>query len=183
MSTEFTLPPAETSANETREAIAQMSGFKSFDDIGKATPEQSVLPGIEGAAEPEKKKRGRKPGSKNKVSTASDESNPLMSDKRYSQAVERMAAFGGSKVIESAFKITGEPLDDEEKIRVDDLTYVASKKYNLDPSQSPVLMAIYTIVLLAQLILVRVAGTTSGQMWEQFRGIFEKKEDEETKEK
>lgn len=170
----FTLPQTEESPkNQTRDAIANMSGFSSFDEVGKASPEQTTLSGMAEAP----KKRGRKPGSKNTPKTEA-ETNPLMADKRYAEAVGRMAAFGGAKVIDSAFTITGAPLDAEEKMRVDDLTYVASKKYNLDPSQSPILMAIYTVVLLAQLILVRVVGTSSGAMWEQFRGIFGKKEND-----
>lgn len=179
MGTEFTLPDANATETTTRDAIAKMSGFESFVEVGKATPEQTALPGMEGVEPP--KKRGRKPGSKNapKVETEID---PLMQDKRYAQAVERMAAFGSEKIIESAFQVTGAPLEEEEKMRVSDLAYVASKKYSLDPSRSPILMAIYTVVLLAQLILVRVAGTTSGEMWKQFQGIFEKKEETEQSE-
>lgn len=180
MGTEFTLPDENATETTTRDAIAKMSGFESFSDVGKATPEQTALPGMEGEA-PAPKKRGRKPGSKN-APRVEAEIDPLMQDKRYAQAVERMAAFGSEKIIESAFQVTGAPLEEEEKMRVSDLAYVASKKYSLDPSRSPILMAIYTVVLLAQLILVRVAGTTSGEMWKQFQGIFGKKEEGETAE-
>lgn len=177
----FTLPPADAKPeNETREAIKNMSGHQSFEELGKVVPEQTALPGMDTGEAP--KKRGRKPGSTNKPKTPTAEIDPLLSDKRYQQAVERMAAFGSSQAIETAFKVTGAPLEAEEKERVNDLTYVASKRYNLDPSRSPVLMAIYTIILLAQLVLVRVAGTTSGEMWKQFQGLFGKKEEEKTDE-
>lgn len=176
----FNLPPADAPQNETRDAIKNMSGFSTFEEVGKATPEQTALPGMEGETP---KKRGRKPGSKNTPKTSTVEADPLLQDKRYQQAVERMAAFGSSQAIETAFKVTGAPLEDEEKLRINDLTYVASKRYNLDPSRSPVLMAIYTIILLAQLILVRVVGTTSGEMWKQFQGLFGKKEEEVETEK
>lgn len=157
---------------ETRPAILQMSGFTSVDDLEKSMPD--IANALNEIEQP-KSKRGRKPGTKNKQSV---EDNPLMADKRYTDAINRMSAFGASQTIEKAFQFTGAPLDIEEKQQVDDLAYVASKQYNLDPSRSPLLMGIYTIILLARLIMVRIAGTTSANMWESFSGIFGKKESE-----
>lgn len=162
-----------TAVAETREQIKNMTGFTSEEEMAKAMPD--VTAALEATAQPEKKKRGRPKGSSNNVNN----DDPLAGDKRYQDAVGRMASFGASKTIESAFTATGAPLDEEEKQRVEDLSYVAAKQYNLDPTRSPIFMMIYTILLIAQLILVRVAGTTTNDIWKQFSGIFSKKEGEE----
>lgn len=151
---------------DTRPAIAQMSGFSDMTALRSAVPDSTMT------ATPDGKTR------KTRIKKDEPVIDPNMTDARYKTAVERMAAFGGSRTVQTAFAVTGKPLDESEKTELDDLTYVASKKYSLDPTSSPLFMGIYTLILLARMIAVRVMGTTSANMWEQFEGLFKSKEAE-----
>jgi len=158
---------------ETRPAIAQMSGYDSPESLEKSLPESTAknLFGEDSAA-PIVKKRGRKPGKKIQPVTMEN------GDERYNAAVARMSGFGGAQVIKTGFSVTGKPLDDSETTDVDDVFYVLSKNYGLDPSKSAIFMSIYTILLLARMIAVRMMGTTSIDMWSKFDGMFDKKKKE-----
>lgn len=158
------------SENATRPEIARMSGHTSLDDLAAAIPGDTTT----GAPADDKPKRGRKPKAE------APEVNPLMADKRYSEAVANMSSFGGAKTVKTAFHMTGKPLEDDEEKEVNDLFYVISKKYTLDPANSGIFLSIYSVLMLLRFIGVRFMGTTSNNMWEQFSGIFggKKKEDE-----
>ena len=163
---------AISTETETRPAIAQMSGYDSIESLGNSLPESTAknLFGEDGTA-PIAKKRGRKPGQKSKPVIVASE------DERYNSAVARMSGFGGAQVIKTGFSVTGKPLDDSETTDVDDVFYVLSKNYGLDPSKSAIFMSIYTILLLARMIAVRMMGTTSVDMWSKFDGMFSQKKE------
>ena len=160
---------------ETRPAIAQMSGYDSPESLEKALPESTAKnlfgEGEEPAPVPSGKKRGRKLKSKNAVVPIESE------DQRYNAAVARMSGFGGAQVIKTGFTVTGRPLDDSEVTDVDDVFYVLSKNYGLDPSKSAIFMSIYVVLLLGRMIAVRMMGTTSVDMWSKFDGMFAAKKE------
>jgi hypothetical protein len=137
-----------------------MSGFANREELKAAIPETTSTP-IE---TPQRKKYQRK--------TVEVETDPLMTDPKYKQAIGNMMAFGGKKVIDSAFSTAATALRDErfrlseeEEQTWDEFFYVVSKRSNFDPS-SPWFLAIYAIVMLLTQL--------GSRLWERsgHKGLF-----------
>jgi len=141
-----------------REQVKQMSGFASIEELRAAVPESTATP-----VEP-KTRKPRTP--------RVEETDPLMNDPKYRQAIGNMTAFGGKKAVTGSFAVAASALKDErlrlneeEEQTWDEFFYVVSKRSTLDPS-SPWFLVAYAIVML----LMQV-GT---RMWERsgYSGLF-----------
>lgn len=153
-------------------AITQLSGFSSDSDLEASLSQDT---NAESSNDEKKPKQRRKRRTKDEMALARGDN--AGSDERYEQAVQRMNAFGGARTAKAAFVATGRPLDEGEQLEMDDLFYVASKKWGLDPSGSPWLMSLYALLLFARLVVVRAMDTSSTNIWSQFSGLFDGKKD------
>jgi hypothetical protein len=150
-----TAPPL---VEPVRDQVKQMSGFNNLEELKAAVPDSTASAPVE-----------RKPRQKRIL----EETDPLMSDPKYKQAIGNMTAFGGKKVVASGFATAATALRDEkfklqpdEEQVWDEFFYVVSKRSNFDPT-SPWFLAIYAVVM----ILTQLGS----RMWERsgHKGIFE----------
>lgn len=165
---------ATVPTDSVRPEVLNMSGFTSAQELVDSLPDNSNI-----SIGEDEKPRTRKPRGPNKKKLI--ETPMVQSDVRLQQALERMSAFGGSRTVKSAFSITGKPLDTDEQLDVDDYFYVLSKTKNLDPTGSPIMLTIFAVVLMIRLVAVRLLGTNTAGLWEQFDGFFGKDKDEDEK--
>jgi hypothetical protein len=163
-------PPPEplTGAGvEIRDAIKNMSGFENEEQLAAVIPESTAT--TLAGAETKRKRR-----TKAEMEAAKGGSIPseLENDPRYKKAVNNMSAFGGAKTVKAAFAVTGKPLDEQETSEVDDYFYVISRKFGLDATKSGLFLSIYAVFLMLRLIVTRMMGVTSINLWSQFSGLF-----------
>jgi hypothetical protein len=151
-----------------REPIKDMLAPGSEDDFKESLPEQTVS---EDPSSPEETKVRKKRRSKEEMAAARGESAAPV-DKRLERAKSKASGLGGAALVESGFKIAGKPLDDEEKQDVEDQFYLIAVKSGIDPSGSWLFVALYTIALLARLILSRT------DLGEQLKSFLEGKSKE-----
>lgn len=156
-----------TNGIETRPAVAQMLVPEGAESLASSIPDSTAT----ASEQPTKRKYTKRQHVNSDV-------DPLQEDKRYQEAITRMSSLGISSTVKTAFKATGKPLDTEEAQEFDDVAYVMSKRYKLDPSGSPILMAVYVILLLAKAIGLRVMNLNNADIWSHFDGLFGKKEEE-----
>ena len=157
-------------------AVQQLSGFSTEEEMLKAMPDNS---NEEDAIKEDKPRRKRR--TKDEMAASRGADDPMMADKRYREAIERMNGYGGPRVIKTVFGATSKPLDDQEELEVDDYFYVLSKRHGLDPSRSNVAMFIYAFLLFARILGMRLMGGTSIDLAHALDNFFggkkEKKED------
>jgi hypothetical protein len=161
--------PAEGGAvTEVRGPIRDMLAPGSDSDFKESLPDQTST---EDAGLPEPKKRTRR--SKAEIAAARGDTPQTPVDKRLERAKAKASGLGGAKLVQSGFAIAGKPLDEEEKEDVDDQFYLIAAKAGIDPSGSWLFVALYTIALLARLIMSRT------DLGEKLRELFLPKKDEE----
>lgn len=162
---------------QVRDAIKKMSGFSNEAELSEAIPESTAV-----NTEAEVPRRKRRTKAEMAASRGETPDSSLETDERYRLATQRMAAFGGAKTIKTAFAATGKPLDVAEDSDVDDYFYVISRKYGLDASKSGIFLAIYAILLMLRLVIVRLMNVNTFDLWSSFEGIFSGKKDVEKEE-
>ena len=155
--------PASTANVEIRDQIKNMSGFPNEEALSAVIPESTATSLGTSEDKPRRKYTKRTP-----VATSED----VETDQRYKDAVARMSSFGGAEAVRTAFNVTGKPLDEKENGEIDDYFYVISKKYSLDATKSGLFLSLYAVLLLLRLIVTRILGVTSINLFEQFQGLF-----------
>lgn len=139
--------------NEVRGPIKDMLAGGSDADFKDSLPEQTSSEDAGGSPEemaPRKKRR-----TKAEIAGAKGEGPQAPVDVRLERAKAKASGLGGAALVESGFKLAGEPLDKQEKEDVDDQFYLIASKAGIDPSGSWLFVILYTIALLARLILSR----------------------------
>jgi hypothetical protein len=163
-----------------REPIKQMTGYESAEAMADALPTNTMQP-PEGAASGEVVKPKRKYTKRTPVPIVSEPSlDPLMDDPRYREAIEEMRTAGLSTTVKTGFdgaalvtKDDDWKLEKDEFRKVDNFSYVLSKKYPiLDPSNHWVTMALYFFALLGSLIFKRMAKINAESWSEKIKEFF-----------
>ena len=167
-----------------REPIKQMTGYESAEAMADALPTNTMQP-PEGAApgEPSKRKRRTKAemeAARGKVAYSEPSLDPLMDDPRYREAIEEMRTAGLSTTVKTGFdgaalvtKDDDWKLEKDEFRKVDNFSYVLSKKYPiLDPSNHWITMALYFFALLGSLIFKRMAKMNAESWSEKIKEFF-----------
>jgi hypothetical protein len=159
---------------EVREPIKAMLAGGSEEDFKDSLPEQTSSEDAGGSPEEQAPRRKRR--SKAEIAAAKGEGAQAPVDKRLERAKVKASGLGGAALVESGFKITGKPLDTQEKEDVDDQFYLIASKAGIDPSGSWLFVILYTVALLARLILSRT------DLGEQLKNFLEgRKEEKEGK--
>lgn len=154
-----------------RDQIKAMTGHATDEEFELAVPENTDAV----AEAPLKRKRRSKAEIElERGGTVLPPEDPLMSDPRYKKAIGRMNSLGGAAIIDTGFKLTGKPLEQEEKNEWDDFFYVVSKKGGLDPSQNWWLMGLFAFFLLTRHAVART------EIGEHFMEFFKPKEEKPT---
>jgi hypothetical protein len=174
--------PQSATPEPVRDEVKRMSGFSSEDDMKASLRSDTNQPTGD-----EKPKRARRTKAEMEATRTATVADPNMADPRYKEAIAKMNAFGGPKLISGTFAAVGVamgdraiPLNTEEKADVDDYFYVLSKKYNvLDPTRHWITMAVYFFGMLGSFILTRVLGSKGNSLSKQIASWFG---GEETKE-
>jgi hypothetical protein len=173
-----------------REQIKQMTGFASADELAEALPDNTMQPqGDEGdaAPRPRKPRRSKEEIARSRGVISLDlDPDPLMQDKRYAKAVEKMRTAGLSNTVKSGFDTVAVVTEDEaweleaEEIEdVDDFSYVMSKKFPvLDPTRHWLGMAVYFLALLGTLTFKRLAKQKGNNMMKWLTDLFKPEEEE-----
>jgi hypothetical protein len=161
--------PAEGGAvgggDAVRTPIRDMLASGSEAEFLESLPSQTSSDSMES---PEETKPRKKRGPNKKKEQQSD--TPV--DIRLERAKAKASGLGGAALIESGFKLSGEPLDTQEKEDLDDQFYLIACKAGIDPSGSWLFLILYTVALLARLVLSRT------ELGEQIRNLFAPKEEE-----
>lgn len=160
-----------------RPQIKQMTGHMSEEEMAESLPTNTML------VEEDRPKRTRR------AKPQEPAIDPLMADKRYAEAVSNMRGLGAPRVVKGAFNIIGTalendkfPLNSDEEREVDDYFYVMGKKYSiLDPSSSPVWMALYFLGMIITFGLSRFVDFKSDEIKDQIGRWFGKPEKQEEK--
>lgn len=139
----------ESSVNEVRGPIKDMLAGGSDKDFLESLPEQTSSEDAGGSPEE------MAPKKKYKKRTPKEETPSAPVDKRLERAKAKASGLGGAALVESGFKLSGHPLDSEETEDVEDQFYLIANKAGIDPSGSWLFVILYTIALLARLVLSR----------------------------
>lgn len=178
---EFTLPSA---SEPVRPEVKRMSGFGSKEEMAASLRENTNE-----QTEELKPRRTRRTKAEMQAARGETPIDPNMADPRYRQAIGKMNAFGGPKLISGAFSAVGVatgdktiPLNPEEKTDVDDYFYVLSKRYNvLDPTRHWITMALYFFGMLGTFIFSRILASKSHSLAKQITSWFTGEETGEQK--
>lgn len=170
--------PAEGAAvgggqGEVRGPIKDMLAGGSEDDFKDSLPEQTSSEDAGGSPEEQAPRRKRR--SKAEIAAAKGEGPQAPVDKRLERAKAKASGLGGAALVKSGFQISGKPLDDTEAEDVDDQFYLIAQKAGIDPSGSWLFVALYTLALLARLILSRT------DLGEQLKNFLEGRKEEKEK--
>ena len=158
--------PAEGGAvteplNPVREPIKEMLAGGSEDDFKASLPEQTST---EADSSPEDAAPRRKRRSKAEIAAAKGEGIPAPVDKRLERAKQKCAGLGASGMVSAGFTMAGKPLDDQESEDVGDQFYLISAKVGAS-ADSWLFIIVYTIALLAKLIMIRTELGEDVQKW------------------
>lgn len=160
-----------------REPIRNMLAPGSEEDFKESLPESTASEPSLGSPLEEKPKR--KPYTKR----AKPEDAAPVVDKRLERAQSKCVGLGLAGVTEAGFIAAGKPLNTQEAEDVGDQFYLITKKIGGN-GDSWVFVIIYTIVLLAKLIMIRTELGEEVQEW--IKKMFQPKEaptQEQTEEK
>lgn len=154
--------PAEGGAvteplNPVREPIKDMLAGGSEDDFKASLPEQTSEDGSGDALEPKPRRKYTKKASK-------EDAAPAPVDKRLERAKQKCAGLGASGMVSAGFTMSGKPLNDEEAEDVGDQFYLISSKVGAS-ADSWLFIIIYTVALIAKLIMIRTELGEDVQKW------------------
>lgn len=100
----------------------------------------------------------------------------IVVDEKLERAKKKYASLGGGTAIKSLFVMLDKPLDRGEEEDIDDYFYLLSKKAQLDPSESWIVMFFCALILLGRLLGTRTA------IGSEIKKLFTPKEAEEAAE-
>jgi hypothetical protein len=124
-----------------------------LDSLPETTSESNTVPELK-TRKPRSdagKPRGRKPrGSQLEISGEPK-------DEKLERAKQKFASLGGGTAIKSLFVMMDKPLEPKEEEDVDDYFYLLSKKAQLDPSDSWIIMFFCAFLLVGRLLGTRTA--------------------------
>lgn len=157
-----------------REPIKEMLAGGSEEDFKDSLPEQTSSEDQQ--LSPEQSKPRKKRRTKEEMARERGDAGAAPVDKRLERARSKAAGLGGSKLVQSGFSLAGKPLNDEETEDLDDQFYLIANKAGIDPSGSWTFVILYTIALIARLVMSRT------DLGEQLRALFIPKEEKDAKE-
>jgi hypothetical protein len=180
------------STDPVRPQIKQMTGFETAEEMRAALPENTSLgsPPMDGyTPAPKRSRRSKEEMAAARAAAGLDVDDPNMLDPRYKKAVENMRSGGLTTAVQAGFKtyavVSKEPsweLQPDEDQKVDDFSYVLSKKYGvLDPTKHWIGMAFYFVALMGTLIFKRAAKLNAESWMKKLHGFFSSTEDETEK--
>lgn len=164
--------PAE--GGSVREPIKEMLAGGSDKDFKESLPD---VTSSEDAGSPEEMRPRKKRRSKEEIARERGDTPEVKVDKRLERAKGKAAGLGAAKLVESGFAASGKPLNEEENEDVGDQFYLIATKAGVDPSGSWLFLIIYTIALLARLVLVRTELGAEVKDW--LKEMFEPKPKDE----
>lgn len=150
----------ETDQPQVRGPIKDMLAGGSDEDFKASLPEQTSTDG-EGSLEPPTPRKKRRTKAEMAASRGG-EAQPV--DKRLERAQSKMTGLGAAGLVTAGFTMSGKPLDEEEKEDVGDQFYLISKKMGGN-SESWIFIILYTIALLAKLVIIRTEAGEEFQKW------------------
>lgn len=153
-----------------REPIKDMLAGGSEEDFKDSLPEQTS--DGDGSLEPPAPRKKRR--TKAEIAAAKGGSPQAPPDARLERAKAKASGLGGAQLVESGFRLAGKPLDVTEKEDLDDQFYLIATKAGIDPSGSWLFVILYTVALLARLVLSRT------DLGEQLRAFLEGRKEERT---
>lgn len=158
--------PAEGGAvtepvNSVREPIKAMLAGGSEAEFKDSLPEQTSTEDQGGSPESVAPRKRR---SKAEIAAAKGEGAPAPVDKRLERAKMKCAGLGASGMVSAGFTMSGKPLNDEESEDVGDQFYLISSKVGAS-ADSWLFIVIYTIALLAKLVMIRTELGEDVQKW------------------
>lgn len=157
-------------ANAVREPIRAMLAGGSEADFKDSLPEQTSTEDTGGSPEEQAPRRKRR--TKAEIAAAKGEGAPAPVDKRLERAKAKASGLGGAALVKSGFQIASKPLNSEEEEDVDDQFYLIANKAGIDPSGSWLFVILYTVALMARLILSRT------DLGEQIKAFLEGRKEE-----
>lgn len=152
---------------EIRGPVKDMLAAGSDDNFLSSLPENTST---EGATNEPKTRKPRR--SKEEMARAKGKNADAPVDARLERAKAKAAGLGGGSLVKSGFEMSGKPLNSEESEDVDDQFYLIASKAGIDPSGSWFFLILYTVALLARLVLSRT------DLGEQVRMFLERKKGE-----
>jgi hypothetical protein len=169
--------PADGGA--VRAPIIDMLAPGSDDDFKDSLPEQTSS---EGSDELNPSKPRRKRRSKEEIAAARGEQTSAPVDKRLERAKAKCQGLGLASLAEGGFTMAGKPLSDTESEDVGDQFYLISSKIG-GSGDSWLFIVIYTIALLAKLVMIRTELGEEVSEWikKMFEPKPEKQEPAKTK--
>jgi hypothetical protein len=165
----------ESSSNPVRGPIKDMLAGGSEADFKESLPEETASGDLqlspEESATPRRKRR-----SKAEMEKDRKESGPV--DKRLERAKGKCVGLGGAGIVTAGFSMAGKGLNDTEQEDVEDQFYLISCKSGAN-ADSWLFIIIYTICLIAKLVMVRTEMGEEVQEW--LKKMFEPKPVEQRK--
>lgn len=116
------------------------------------TPPEVERPINPETGKPRRSTFGRKMGPRKPKSETSQ-----ISDPQLERAKRKFSSLGGGRAVKKFFDLIDKPLETDEVEDVDDYFYLLSKKANLDPSESWLMMLFCFIILLSALASARLS--------------------------
>lgn len=155
-----------------REPIKEMLAGGSDEDFKESLPDQtSSEPSLDSPLESKPRKKRR---TKEEMAAARGESAAPIIDKRLERAKGKCVGLGLAGIAEAGFMASGKPLDSQESEDVGDQFYLISNKLG-GSGDSWLFIIIYTIALLAKLIMIRTELGEEIQEW--IKKMFQPKEE------
>ena len=147
-----------------REPIKDMLASGSEQSFTESLPEVTTSETM--GDSPEEIRVRRKRRTKEEIAREKGAQPKVPIDERLERAKAKAAGLGGAALIESGFRVSGKPLNTEEDEDLKDQFYLISVKAGIDPSGSWLFVILYTVALLARLVLSRT------ELGEQIKKLF-----------
>jgi hypothetical protein len=163
-----------SSPEPVRGPIKDMLAGGSEDDFKDSLPAETSSEDT--SSSPEASKPRRKRRSKEEIAREKGRGD-APTDERLERAKAKASGLGGAALVKSGFTMAAKPLNSQEEEDLDDQFYLIANKAGIDPTGSWLFLIIYTVALIARLIMVRTQLGEEVGAW--IKEMFKPKEKEE----